>query len=166
MEAYKAQLSMQLEDEIQKLRNEMHEEVVVLKKRLHNCERANRDLVSRFDSAPWQANMQANKKQQLQQSDLLSRRSKQANLLYRGCVTNHDEIVDSPRGGFGSNYETNKMATKVLKPQQTFTGITNLHNRQQTQDSNAFELTGGAGFTDFSNHPANALPFGCTSFRN
>lgn len=62
MEAYKVQLSMQLEDEIQKLRNEMLEEVGVLKKRLHNCEKANRDLVSRFDSAPWQVSMQANKK--------------------------------------------------------------------------------------------------------
>lgn len=53
-------------------------------------------------------------------------------LFNRVCVTNHDEMVDSPRGGFGSNYETNQMASKAMKPQQTLTTLANLHNRQMT----------------------------------
>ena len=33
-------------------------------------------------------------------------------MAYRGCMTNFDEMnAESPRGGFGSNYETNAQAS-------------------------------------------------------
>ena len=77
-------------------------------------------------------------------------------------TTNYDEVApESPRGGFGSNYETNTQAPKVMKPQQTVTLNTNLHNRQNTQESNVFDLKKSPSI-EFSNNPGGV----CTSFRN
>jgi len=39
----------------------MQEEVNLLKQRLHRCEKANRDLVARFDSEPWKVSEQLKK---------------------------------------------------------------------------------------------------------
>ena len=112
---------------------EMLSEVNLLRTRLEKCEKANRDLVNRFDSQPWRVSEQMKKSRQDFTKHLAGRNNKNevpANKnLYRGCVTNHDEIIDSPRGGFGSNYETNQLASKVMKPQQTLTVLANLHNR-------------------------------------
>ena len=40
----------------------MQVEVNLLKQRLHKCEKANRDLVARFDSAPWIVSEEKKKK--------------------------------------------------------------------------------------------------------
>ena len=49
----KAELAKQVEDAMRLLSAEMVEEISLLKQRLNRCEKANRDLVARFDSAPW-----------------------------------------------------------------------------------------------------------------
>lgn len=59
----KAGFSKQLEDAMRSLSAEMLEEISLLKARLARCERANRDLVARFDSAPWLVSEQMKKQQ-------------------------------------------------------------------------------------------------------
>ena len=148
--------SKQLKQAVQLLRTEMQEEVNLLKQRLHRCEKANRDLVARFDSEPWKVSEQL-KKQPAVENETVAQVKKAPR--QRVCVTNHDEVVDSPRGGFGSNYETNAMASKVMKPQQTITIHTNQHNRQYTQESvNMFELKHTPSI-EFSNNPGSYKSF-------
>ena len=49
---------------VQALRLEMLSEVNVLRSRLEKCEKANRDLVSRFDGEPWLVSEQMKRSRQ------------------------------------------------------------------------------------------------------
>ena len=52
-DAMKSELANYFEDAMRILNSEMINEIAMLKQRLTRCEKANRDLVARFDSAPW-----------------------------------------------------------------------------------------------------------------
>ena len=93
------------------LRFEMKQEINSLKQRLARCERANRDLVNRFDSAPWRISEEMKKKHPKQLDTRFIEEpaadNKKRHQNDRLSLTVYEQVADSPRGGFGSNYETN-----------------------------------------------------------
>ena len=85
----------------------MLEEISLLKQRLFRCEKANKDLMSRFFTPSMSEKMK---------SDQNPERRQRVSINEYSGIQNDEEIDDSPRGGYGSNYVTNTAASKMMKP--------------------------------------------------